>query len=146
MQHVRAQASAGARAGRSFFNTRRRRRRECSAARRWRRVGLQAIRSPSTRGVVARALTAERPLKRPVLIQSAVRIRNAMPKGFASPKRAPRAVDRHLCWQRLGSRRAVGLAISHRSKTSSTEARDRRTSVSPLADGRTSSQSLLALP
>ena len=41
------------------------------------RVGLQAIRSPSTRRVVARALTAEQPSKRPVLIQSVVRIRSA---------------------------------------------------------------------
>ena len=104
------------------------------------RVGLQAIRSPSTRRVVARALTAERPSKRPVLIQSAVRIRSAMPKGVASPKRAPRAVDCQLCWQRLGSRRAFGLVASHRSETSSTGARDRRTSVSLLADNHTSSR------
>ena len=104
------------------------------------RVGLQAIRSPSTRRVVARALTAEQPSKRPVLIQSVVRIRSAQYRRGARLPSARREQRRQLCWQRLGSRRAVGLSASHRSETSSTGARDRRTSVSLLADNHTSSR------
>ena len=107
------------------------------------RVGLQAIRSPSTRRVVARALTAEQPSKRPVLIQSVVRIRSDYAEGGRVSQARAASRDRQLCWQRLGSRRAVGLVASHRSETSSTGARDRRTSVSLLADNHTSSARLL---